>query len=204
MMNLFLIDVDNTLYSRELGVFNVIDERINEYMKTVLKMNSDEINRTRILYQNQYGTTMAGLIRHYHIDPHYFLEYVHDVDIESLVQPNSVLLKKLKSINAVKIAFTNAPKYHAVTILNALGVTDQFVDIFDIISADFIGKPNSYPYEKIKRLTRASRYIMVDDMEVNLRTAKNIGCTTVLVGKSISKDIDLCVDRFEDIPDDII
>lgn len=203
-MNLFLIDVDNTLYSKELGVFRVIDEKINEYMKIVLKMGSDEISITRMRYQNQYGTTMAGLIRHYRIDPNYFLEYVHDVDIKSLVQTNSALLKKLKSLNAVKIAFTNAPKYHAVTILNALGVTDQFVDIFDIISSDFIGKPNSYPYEKIMRLAKADRYIMADDMEVNLKTAKNIGCTTILVGKSSSKDIDLCVDRFEDIPEDAI
>ena len=41
---------------------------------------------------------------------------------------------------------------------------------------------------------------MADDWEKNLKTAKEIGIFTVLVGKKKSKITDICVEKFEDIP----
>ena len=199
-MNLFLIDVDNTLYPETLGVFGFIDEKINEYMKIKLNMADGEIKNKRIYYRKQYGTTMAGLIRHYKIDPYYFFEYVHDIDVYSLIKPNPKLLEKIDKIKAVKVAFTNAPKHHAVKVLDALGIIDRFVDIFDIISSDFVGKPNRYPYEKILDMTKASSYMMADDWEVNLKTAKEFNMFTILIGKTESDAADIAVERFESIP----
>ncbi len=203
-MNLFLIDVDNTLYPRHLGVFNAIDVKINEYMEHKLGIDASIINRLRLLYWNKYGTTMAGLIKHYNIDPYDFLEYVHDIDVESLLKPNPELLSKIKSIDAVKIAFTNAPKKHAVRVMESLGIIDQFVDIFDIISADFKGKPDNYAYQKVVRKTKADGYAMIDDYGVNLKTAKDMGIFTILVGKDCPDYADLCVEKFEDIQENDI
>ncbi len=203
-MNLFLIDVDNTLYPKESGIFDLIDEKINGYMHEILGMNSETVNKTRIEYWNKYGTTMSGLIKHYDIDPYHFLEYTHDIDIKTVIQPNKQLSEKLKSIHATKIAFTNAPKKHAEQVLDALGIIDNFVDIFDIISADFIGKPNKYPYEKIMNITKAKNYAMADDYEKNLKTAKELGIFTILIGKNSSEIADLCFEKFEDIPDYIL
>ncbi len=202
-MNLFLIDVDNTLYSKELGVFDAIDKRINEYMKNLLGMRDDEINKLRLSYWSKYGTTMSGLIKHYNIDPYRFLDYVHDIDVGALIKPNPALLEKIKKIEAVKIAFTNAPKSHAIRVLDALGITDQFVDIFDIISAEFRGKPDRYAYDKIIKKTKADSYVMIDDWEVNLKTAKSMGMFTILVGENCSDNVDLCIKRFEDIEEDV-
>ncbi len=201
-MNLFLIDVDNTVYPKQLGVFDAIDVRINQYMKNLLGMSDEQIDKLRKFYWNKYGTTMSGLIKHYHIDPYHFLDYVHDIDIESLIKPNPLLFNKIKSIKAVKIAFTNAPKKHAVRVLEALGIIDLFVDIFDIISANFKGKPNRYAYEKIINKTKADRYAMIDDWEVNLKTAKALGFFTILVGESCVDGVDLCIKRFEDIKEE--
>ena len=202
-VNLFLIDVDNTLYPKESGIFDLIDVKINRYMQEVLNMDKKTVNKTRLHYWSKYGTTMAGLIKHHNIDPYHFLDYVHDINIKGVIKPNSKILEKLKQINAVKIAFTNAPKNHAEQVLNALDIIDQFVDIFDIESSDFIGKPNRYPYEKIMNLAKAQKYIMADDWEKNLKTAKELGIVTILVGKKESEIPDLCVERFEDIPLDI-
>ncbi len=198
-MNLFLIDVDNTVYPRQLGVFDAIDKKINEYMRSLLGIECNEINKLRELYWNKYGTTMSGLIKHYNIDPYYFLEYVHDIDVKSLIKPNHELLKKLKSINAVKIAFTNAPKKHAIAVLESLGIIDQFVDIFDIISAEFRGKPDKYAYERVINTTKADRYAMIDDWSINLQTAKFFDIFTILVGDKCSNDVDLCIKKFEDV-----
>ncbi len=201
-MNLFLIDVDNTVYPKHLGVFDAIDMRINQYMKNLLGMSDEQIDKLRKFYWNKYGTTMSGLIKHYHIDPYHFLDYVHDIDIGSLIKPNPLLFNKINSIKAVKIAFTNAPKKHAVRVLEALGIIELFVDIFDIISADFRGKPNRYAYEKIINKTKADKYAMIDDWEVNLKTAKTLGLFTILVGEGCVDGVDLCIKRFEDIKEE--
>ncbi len=203
-MKLFLVDVDNTLYPRKMGVFDVIDKKINRYMEEVLNIEPTLVNKIRLFYWNKYGTTMTGLIRDYHINPHHFLEYVHDVDVKTILKPNPELREKLKSIPMVKIAFTNAPKKHAINVLEALGVIDLFIDIFDITSADFIGKPNRYPYEKIMAFTKADTYAMADDWPQNLQTAKILGIKTVLVGEIEDTDntADIRIKKLEDLPVD--
>ncbi|AEA33344.1 pyrimidine 5'-nucleotidase [Hippea maritima] len=202
-MKVFLIDVDNTLYPPESGVFDLVDKRINRYMIEFLGMDEKEVPRKRIEYWHTYGTTMAGLMRHYNINPHHFLEYTHDIDLKGLIKPNPNLRQKLKQMEAVKIAFTNAPLKHAEKVLSLLGVEDLFIDIFDIISADFIGKPHKYPYVKIINQTKAEEYIMADDFERNIETAKSLGIFSIHVGKQASKG-HINVESFEKIPLEII
>ncbi len=202
-MKVFLIDLDNTLYPAELGVFDLVDKRINEYMIKFLGMKPEEVPRKRIEYWHTYGTTMAGLMRHYKIDPYHFLEFTHDIELENIIKPNPKLREKLQRIDAVKIVFTNAPKKHAERILELLGVIDQFVDIFDIISADFIGKPHRYPYQKIANLTKARGYVMADDVDKNVKTAKELGMFTIQIGKKDGLG-HLNVELFEEIPESII
>ncbi len=204
MTTVFLIDVDNTLYPPEKGVFNVIDKRINRYMEEVLHIEPSLVNKIRLFYWNRYGTTMTGLIRHYNINPHHFLSYVHDVDVSSILKPNPALREKLRDIPMVKVAFTNAPKKHAINVLEALGIIDLFVDIFDITSADFMGKPNRYPYEKLMNFLGANSYVMADDWVQNLLTAKELGFKTVLVSPQSSDDVDICVRRLEDIEPEVL
>ncbi len=202
-MKVFLVDLDNTLYPSDMGVFDLVDRRINEYMIKFLGMTKEEVPRKRIEYWHTYGTTMAGLMKHYGIDPHHFLEYTHDIDLTGLIKPNPHLREKLKRLEAVKIVFTNAPLKHAQTVLEMLGVIDLFVDIFDIVSADFIGKPHKYPYQKIMQLTKAEKYIMADDMESNLKTAKEFGIYTIHVGTQNGVG-HLNVEKFEKIPEELV
>ena len=202
-MKVFLIDVDNTLYPQEAGIFDLVDKRINEYMIKFLGMDAKDVPRKRIEYWHTYGTTMAGLMKHFNIDPYHFLEFTHDVDIDGRIKPNKTLREKLQKIEAVKIAFTNAPLKHAKRVLELLGIIDQFVDIFDIISADFIGKPHKYPYQKIIKLTKAEKYIMADDVDRNVKTAKQLGMFAIHIGDN--KEVaDLVVKRFEEIPETLI
>lgn len=203
MSRVFLVDLDNTLYPSELGVFDLVDRRINEYMIRYLGMKPEEVPRKRIEYWHTYGTTMAGLMKHYGIDPYHFLEFTHDIDVSDKIKPNPLLREKLKKLECVKVVFTNAPLKHAQKVLELLGVIDLFVDIFDIISADFIGKPHRYPYQKIIELTKAKKYLMADDMENNLKTAKELGIFTVYVGDRSSVG-DIKVRKLEELPEDLV
>lgn len=202
-MRVFLVDLDNTLYPSDLGVFDLVDKRISEYMIKYLDMMPEEVPRKRIEYWHKYGTTMAGLMKHYGIDPYHFLEFTHDVDLSGKIKANPKLREKLKSLSAVKIVFTNAPLKHAQKVLEMLGVIDLFIDIFDIVSADFVGKPHRYPYQKIIKLTNAEKYLMADDMESNLRTAIELGIFTIHVGSNNGIG-HLNVESFEKIPEDLI
>lgn len=204
MKKVILIDVDNTLYPRSEGIFDVIDSKIHKYMKELLSLNDEQIENLRTYYFSQYGSSLAGLVKNYNIDPEHFLKYVHDVDIRSKLKPNKQLREKLRTIDAVKVAFTNAPIEHAQNVLEVLGVIDQFIEIFDIYRAHFIGKPNMLPYKTIIRQTKANKYVMVDDQKVNLLTAKQLNMSTVLVSEEKFSEFDICIESFEDIPKDII
>ena len=204
MKKVILIDVDNTLYPRSEGVFDIINAKIHKYMKELLNLNDEQIENLRISYFSQYGSSLAGLIKDYNVDPEHFLKYVHDVDIRSKLKPNKQLKEKLRTIDAVKIAFTNAPIEHAQKVLESLGVIDQFIEIFDIYRAHFIGKPNMLPYKTIVKQTKADKYAMVDDQKVNLLAAKQLNMFIVLISEEKFSEVDMCIETFKDIPNDII
>ena len=85
---------------------------------------------------------------------------------------NNIIKEKLKSLQGRKVIFTSAPKKHALNVLDRLDVLNEFDDIFDIIEAKFIAKPNKEPYIKVTQKFPSILYTMIDDMEQNLITAK--------------------------------
>ncbi|WP_291490604.1 pyrimidine 5'-nucleotidase [Desulfurella sp.] len=198
-MKTFLIDLDKTLYKPQTGVFDNINKNIKKFMMQYLNMEEEFIEHLRSFYVKTYGSTLMGLIKNYNIDPYFFLEYAHNVDLSS-IKPNNNLKEKLKKINGKKIIFTSAPKKHALNVLERLEILNEFNDIFDIIEADFIAKPNKAPYIKIIKKFPSLFYTMIDDMEQNLITAKKFKFKTVLVNTKKSEYVDLCVECFEEIP----
>jgi putative hydrolase of the HAD superfamily len=63
-------------------------------------------------------------------------------------------------------------------------VEGYFPEIFDITFTQFIPKPNPEPYHQVlAHLCLDGRdCMMIEDMPANLKPAKNLGMTTVLVG----------------------
>ncbi len=202
-MKVFLIDLDKTLYRPQTGIFDEINNNIKVFIKKRLKISEDSIEDLRSLYVKTYGSTLMGLIKHFYINPYEFLDFAHKVDL-SPIEPNHVLKEKLKAIKGTKVIFTSAPKKHAQNVLERLDVLNEFDDIFDIIEAEFIAKPNKQPYIKVLQKHKARLYTMIDDMEQNLITAKLFGLKTILVNKNKSQNVDLCVEKFEDIPIDFL
>ncbi len=60
----------------------------------LLHVNKDEADKMRAEYWKKYGTSLAGLMRNYKIDPGDFLNTVHDIDF-------SVLPKDLNLLDAL-------------------------------------------------------------------------------------------------------
>ena len=181
------IDLDDTLYPHDNGVWHAISRRIQDFLVQRLGINPDEAERVRARYLSQFGTTLNGLRAHYDIDPFDYLSFVHDVPLETMLKPDNLLREMLNGIAMRKIIFTNASLQHAQRVLSILGITDQVELVIDIVSLDFINKPDPAAYHKALELRGdpdPQDCIMVDDRPTNLHPAGALGFTTILVGNS--------------------
>lgn len=184
MTDAILFDLDNTLYSESCGVFDLIDQRMNEWLISNLQIPASEVNEFRNKYFIKYGTTLRGLMLHHEVNPRDFLDYVHDVPVHEFLSADLELRETLEQVKARKLIFTNSDLKHANRILDALGVRDQFERIFDIEAMNFIPKPNPDPYRLVLDYLKLhpKDVLLIDDMERNLKPAQEMGMRTVLIG----------------------
>ena len=175
----WIFDLDNTLYSGQTKVFSEVDKKMSAFISD--KMNVDLIKAKEIQkrYFYEYGTTLSGLMKQDNIDPHDFLEFVHDIDISWL--PKDLLLREeLIKIKEKKYIFTNGSHAHVKNVTKQLGIDDLFDGAFDIVDASFIPKPHIDPYKKIikKFNLDPKQSILIEDIAHNLEQAKNLGMKT--------------------------
>ncbi|NDE91503.1 MAG: pyrimidine 5'-nucleotidase [Alphaproteobacteria bacterium] len=176
----WLFDLDNTLYSANSNLFPQIHERMGEYLMNYFKITRDAAHDLRFDYFKKYGTTMRGMMVEHKIDPHDFMEFVHNVPLDDIA-PCPTLSALFEQLPGRKFIFTNADHRHANRILNHLQLRHHFEAIFDIADGDFICKPDTGPYETLLRRhnLNATECCMIDDMQVNLKAAADLGMTTV-------------------------
>ncbi|MCW8859349.1 MAG: pyrimidine 5'-nucleotidase [Deltaproteobacteria bacterium] len=183
-MKAVLFDLDNTLYPAERDLFSLIDVRINRYMEEVVEIEAENVDGLRRRYWQDYGATLQGLIRHHGINPEDYLDYVHAVDVSSRLSHDLVLQAVLEDLQLPCYIFTNGSRCHVDRVVTALGLEGLFADVFDIRIADYQPKPNPGPYQQVlsKLAISGDQCIMVEDQPKNLKTAKQFGMKTVLVG----------------------
>ncbi|MCY4311083.1 MAG: pyrimidine 5'-nucleotidase, partial [Rhodospirillaceae bacterium] len=115
----WVFDLDNTIYPAECNLFAQVDVRIGEYIARTLDLPHDKARHMQKGFFRQYGTTMQGLMEEYGIDPHHFMNYVHDIDYSQL--PDSTDLDEaLKRLEGPKYIFTNGSVKHAEAVLQQL------------------------------------------------------------------------------------
>jgi putative hydrolase of the HAD superfamily len=190
MLEVILFDLDNTLYTEESGIFELIDQRMSEWLITRLKIPESEVREFRRKYFLQYGTTLRGLMLHHQVDPMDFLTFVHDVPVKDFLTVDLELRGTLEEVTSRKIIFTNSDAAHANRILDALGIRDLFEKIFDIEAMGFIPKPNQEAYAAVLQYAavQPSECLLIDDMTRNLKPARALGMRTVLIGSGEPPD----------------
>jgi len=181
--DLAVIDLDNTLYSADSGVFARMDKRMTAFVAKELDVDATEANRLRVKYWQEYGTTLRGMMLHHGMEPEAFLHDVHDIDAHEILGRDDALDAALNQLPGRKVIHTNGIREHAERILNALGIAHHFAAIYDIRFNNYIPKPCK---ETLARLIQAEgfkpeRTLVVDDMADNLSEAKALGCKTVWI-----------------------
>jgi putative hydrolase of the HAD superfamily len=185
-----LFDLDETMYPKETGIMDLIGERINEYMSLRLGIHPDDVASLRRRYYERYGTTGRGLFLHHEVDVREYFEFVHDLPVEDILQPDARLDEMLDSLAVEKAIFTNATAEHAERVLRALEVQRHFGWIIGIVELEYVPKPDVRAYHRALELLRArpKECLLVDDRVRNLSPGHDLGMTTVLVGGEDAAD----------------
>ncbi|MBD1156689.1 pyrimidine 5'-nucleotidase [Pelagibacterales bacterium SAG-MED20] len=175
----WIFDLDNTLYSGQTKVFSEVDKKMSAFISRKMSVDLIKAKEIQKKYFYEYGTTLSGLMKQDDIDPHEFLEFVHDIDISWL--PKDIKLKEeLIKIKEKKYIFTNGSHAHVKNVTKQLGIDGLFDGAFDIVDANFVPKPHADPYKKIikKFNIDPSKSILIEDIAHNLEQAKKIGMKT--------------------------
>ncbi|PLX40481.1 MAG: pyrimidine 5'-nucleotidase [Deltaproteobacteria bacterium] len=182
----WLIDCDNTLYPADNRLFDNVNALIIEYMRDLVGIPEDEVEPLRLGYWQTYGVTLGGLMADFNVDPEHYLAYVHDVPLSDYLSPDPGLLAALERLPGRKVIFTNATEEHARGVMNIIGMSEVVERVYDIRDFNYIPKPKRYAYERVLEGegVSAERCWFVEDSEDNLITGKEMGMTTILVGKS--------------------
>ncbi len=183
-IRVLLIDLDDTLYPSDSGVWEMIRARMQQYMLDEMGFPPDKVPVLRHRLWQQYGTTLRGLQVEYEVDMAEFLDYVHDVPIEDHLQRDPELVRMLQSLPQRKYIFTNANAVHARRVMKTLGVLAQFEGIIDINKLSPHCKPQAAAFQIALGIVNDTpgHCLLVDDSPSNLTTAKALGMATISIG----------------------
>ncbi|QGM99679.1 pyrimidine 5'-nucleotidase [Methylocystis parvus OBBP] len=178
----WVFDLDNTLYPQTCDLWPKIDARITLFMMRLFGLDAISLRALQKHYYERYGTTLRGLMTEHGVDAEHYLDYVHDID-RSCLDRNHSLAEAIAALPGRKLILTNGSRHHAVATAKQLGVDHLFEDIFDIIAADFVAKPEEAAYERFFRHLKVdpSRAALFEDLPRNLVVPHARGMTTVLV-----------------------
>jgi putative hydrolase of the HAD superfamily len=200
---LLLLDVDNTLYPASCGVVPRVDALINRYLVERVGIAPAEVDALRRRLWADYGTTLHGLMHAHRIDPEDYLAFVHAIDLADVLVRDEELAAMLARVPLLKVAVTNGSAAHARAVLDCLGVRDLFFRVYGLERLGFIPKPYVQAYHVVLADLHASGRdcILVEDRDVNLRAARQLGMRTVYVtgGGPPAPDADVSIGSVLDL-----
>jgi len=178
----WIFDLDNSLYPASADLFALIDIRMGEYISRLHDCDAQAARLIQKRHFHEHGTTLAGLMRSHDIDPHDFLDFVHDVDLARLTADPD-LVAALDRLPGRKFVFTNGDEAYAKRVLDRLGLANAFDGMHDIHAMDYVPKPHPSGYQRLceRHDIDPARALFADDMARNLAPAKALGMVTLWV-----------------------
>jgi putative hydrolase of the HAD superfamily len=180
--SVWIFDLDNTLYPSGCDLFAEVDRRMGTFIAEHLGVPLVHARYLQKRYYHEYGTTLSGLMQVHKLDPHAFLEYVHDIDLTP-VSESPALAAALQALPGRRLIFTNGSRRHAERVAEKLGVLHLIDDICDIAACEFVAKPSPDAFHRMmcRHEVAPAQAAMFEDMPHNLEAPHALGMTTVLV-----------------------
>lgn len=182
-IDIWLFDLDNTLYPPEAEFMVLIEGRMTEFVARETGLPRHEAFALQKKYLHEHGTTLAGLMANHGVNPEAFLDEVHDVSMHDL-HPDPELHAAIAALPGRRLVFTNGDKRHAERVLKKLELNDLFEATFHIALADYIPKPHPQTFQRMMQAhdVAPKTTAFFEDSARNLAPAYDLGMTTVLVG----------------------
>jgi putative hydrolase of the HAD superfamily len=179
----WLFDLDDTLYPAESGLMAEIERRMTGFVMQATGLARDDAYRLQKDYLVEHGITLLGLMKHHGVDPHAFADAYLDIELDVLSH-DPELIAAIAALPGRRLVFTNADARHAARVLERLGLTHLFDEVFHIASFDYTPKPDPRAFERIcaEHAVVPGETCFFEDSERNLKPAAELGMTTVLVG----------------------
>ncbi|MGL5838676.1 MAG: pyrimidine 5'-nucleotidase [Sphingorhabdus sp.] len=190
-IQIWIFDLDLTLYTPEHNIMEQVRERIGQYVQRHFNVEAEAAHRIRHDYWRKYGTTLGGLMAEHGVDPHGYLDFVHDVDMARL-HPCDRLRAGIGALPGRKLIFTNADAPYAERVLAARGLDGLFEGMFDIHCMGHRPKPEPNSYDRFCAAFdfNPQTALFVEDSAHNLEPAKAMGMTTVWVNHAAGQETD--------------
>lgn len=187
----WIFDLDNTLYPAGINLFQQVDQRITRYIAERFGLDPVAARVKQKDYFHSRGTTLTGLMEDHGTDPHDYLAFVHDVEMDVL-EHNAPLVAAIARLPGRKLVFTNGDAPYAKKVLGRLGLSESFEAIHDIHATSYIPKPDPRVYAELCAVHDIDPHesIFFEDMARNLKPAKAIGMTTVWVDNGSEQHVD--------------
>jgi len=178
----WIFDLDNTLYPASADLFGLIDQRMTVFIQDLLGLDWTAARTLQKDYFHAHGTTLSGLMAEHGVDPHRFLAYVHDIEMDVLTEDRR-LIEAIARLPGRKLIFTNGDADYAGRVLARLGLGESFEAIHDIHACAYTPKPHPDAYRVMAQAfgIDPAESLFVEDMARNLKPAKAFGMTTVWV-----------------------
>ncbi len=178
----WIFDLDNTLYPSSADLFGLIDVKMGLYVQRLMGVDAVEAQAIQKGLFREHGTTLSGLMKTHDIDPHEFLAFVHDIEMDALAEDRRIV-ESLALLPGRKLIFTNGDADYAGRVLAKLGLSNSFEAIHDIHACAYQPKPHAHSYATMTAAlgVNPETSLFVEDMARNLKPAKALGMTTVWV-----------------------
>jgi putative hydrolase of the HAD superfamily len=178
----WIFDLDNTLYPARTDLFALIDVRMTQFISDLLGVGIEEARQVQKEYFYEHGTTLSGLMAMHGTDPHEFLAYVHNIELDR-VGHDADLVEAIARLPGRKLVFTNGDAPYAQRVLDRLGLGGSFEAIHDIHAMGLVPKPDPSAYIGIcdRWGLNPNTALFAEDMVRNLKPAKAIGMATLWI-----------------------
>lgn len=180
--DIWIFDLDKTLYPAEADLFAQIDVKMTSYIADHFGIDPVAARNKQKGYLSAYGATMRGLMVEDGIDPHHFLDHVHDIDFSPL-QEDAALRTAIEKLPGRKVIYTNADRPYTDKVLEKLGLLNLFEGVHDIVAADLSPKPCPNAFETFLKDydIDPERSVFFEDSIRNLKPARERGMGCVWI-----------------------
>ena len=178
----WIFDLDETLYPPATPLFPQIERRMTRWIARHLDVTEAEADRLRRGWWERHGTTLAGLMADYGVDPAPFLAQVHDVDLQGLA-PDAALRDALAALPGRRIVHTNGTRRYALRVLAARGLAGLWDAVHGVEEMAHVPKPDPAAYDAVEAADGydPATAAMFEDTARNLRVPHARGTVTVHV-----------------------